>query len=184
MLGTIASNIVGLVSIPVWIVGGNAQPKKVLACLDNSDCAMAALNHLSRTLDVSKNIEITLFHAVSGFSGFRNLVRQVFASAGDQAAVENIERELRESAKLMEPSFDKARAILISNGVDPTAIHEKVASGAVSPAQGIIDEAEQGGYDTIITGRKGLAKTSEYLMGRVSSKVVHLAKDKTVWVVC
>ncbi|MGA2403365.1 MAG: universal stress protein, partial [Syntrophobacteraceae bacterium] len=83
MLGSVASHILGIVSIPVWIVGGKHRPIKVLACLDSSEGAMLGLSHLSDVLGASKNCDITLFHAVGGFRSFRNLVREVFSSAGD-----------------------------------------------------------------------------------------------------
>ena len=62
MLGSVASNILGLVFLPVWIVGDKTRPLKVLMCLDNSEGAMVALNHLADVHGTSKNCEITLFH--------------------------------------------------------------------------------------------------------------------------
>ena len=97
--------------------------------------------------------------------------------------VERIERELDVAAKLLEPSFDKARAALISSGVDTGRIHQKIISGASNAAQAIIDEAEKEGYDTIVVGRRGLSKVEQLIMGRVSNRVIHMAKDRTVWVV-
>ncbi|HYA43071.1 MAG TPA: universal stress protein [Syntrophobacteraceae bacterium] len=184
MLGTVAEHIVGLAPIPVWIVGGNHLPAKVLACLDGSEGSMVSLAHLAEALDTSKSIEITLFHAVHGFHSFRNFMREVFSSHEDKTAIEKIDSELDKAAALMEPSFDKAKATLISRGVDPALIHQKVARGAGNPAHAIIEEAEKGEYDTILVGRRGLSRGEEFIMGRVSSRVMHMAKDKTVWVVC
>jgi nucleotide-binding universal stress UspA family protein len=184
MLGSVAEHILGLVPIPMWVVGGNSLPMKVLACLDGSEGSMLALTHLADVLDISKNFEITLFHAVPGFRGLRSFVREVFSSEGDKTAVEQIDRELDKAAAALEPSFDNARAALTSRGVDPARIQQKVARGAGGPAQAIVEEAEKGEYDTILVGRKGLSKVEEHTMGRVSRRVIHMAKDKTVWVVC
>ena len=41
----------------------------------------------------------------------------------------------------------------------------------------------EGGYGTIVVGRRGLSKVYEFFMGRVSDKVLHLAKDMAVWIV-
>jgi nucleotide-binding universal stress UspA family protein len=184
MLGSVAEHILGLVPIPMWIVGGGSRPIKVLACLDGSEESMLALTHLADVLDTSKNFEITLFHVVPGFHSFRNFVREVFSSEGDKTAIEQIDRELDKAAAALEPSFDKARAALISRGVDPARIQQKIARGAGNSAQAIVEEAEKGGYDTILVGRRGLSKVEEYTMGRVSNRVIHMAKDRTVWVVC
>ncbi|MGO9312962.1 MAG: universal stress protein [Syntrophobacteraceae bacterium] len=183
MLGSVASNILGLVSIPVWIVGGKYLPKKFLLCLTDSEGAMLALSHVSEVLGASKDCEVMLLHAVRSFRGFRNFVREAFSSEGDKTEVERIERELDAAAKLLEPSFDKARAALVSSGVDTGRIHQKIISGASNAAQAIIDEAEKGGYDTIVVGRRGLSKVGQLIMGRVSNRVIHMAKDRTVWVV-
>jgi len=184
MLGSVAEHILGLVPIPMWIVGGDSRPIKVLACLDGSEESMLALTHLADVLDISKNFEITLFHAVPGFRGLRNFVREVFSPEEDKTAIEQIDRELDKAAAALEPSFDKARATLISRGVDPARIQQKIARDAGGPAQTIVEEAEKGEYDTILVGRKGLSKVEEHTMGRVSHRVIHMAKDKTVWVVC
>jgi nucleotide-binding universal stress UspA family protein len=184
MLGSVAEHIVGFTHIPVWIVGGNHTASKVLACLDVSEGSMLSLAHLADVLDASQKIEITLFHVVQGFHSFRNFMREVFSSHEDDAAIEKIHNELDKAATLMAPSFDKARAILISHGVDPALIHQKVARGAGNAAHAIIEEAEKGQYDTILLGRRGLSKAEEFIMGRVSNRVMHMARDKTVWVVC
>ncbi|MFZ0931115.1 MAG: universal stress protein [Syntrophobacteraceae bacterium] len=184
MLGSVAEHILGLVSIPVWIVGGESLPRNVLACLDASEGSLLALTHLGDVLDTSKDCEITLFHAVPSFHSLRNFMREVFSSKGDKATFEKIHAELDKAAGLMEPSFDKARAALISRGVDPARIHQKIARGESNTAQTIMEEAEKGEYDTILVGRRGLSKVEEFVMGRVSNRVIHMAKDRTVWVVC
>jgi nucleotide-binding universal stress UspA family protein len=184
MLGSVAEHILGLSRIPVWIVGGSRGPEKILACLDGSEGAMLSLAHLANTMGSSKRVEITLFHAVHGFHSFRNLMRGVFSSHEDKTTIEKIDSELDKAAALMEPSFEKARATLVSHGVDPALIHQKVARGAGNPAHAIIEEAEKGEFDTILVGRRGLSKGEEFITGRVSGRVVHMARDKTVWVVC
>jgi hypothetical protein len=46
-----------------------------------------------------------------------------------------------------------------------------------------MEEATKGGYGTIVVGRRGVSKVYEFLMGRVSNKVIQMAKDQAVWVV-
>jgi nucleotide-binding universal stress UspA family protein len=184
MLGSVAAHVVGFVPISVWIVGARRPPAKFLACLDGSEASMVALTYLADMLDTSKSFEITLFHAVHSFHGFRNFMREVFSLQEDKTAIAKMDSELDQAAALLEPSFEKARAILASRGVDPARINQKVARGASNAAHAIIEEAEKGEYDTIVVGRRGLSQFEEFMMGRVSNKVIHMAKDKTVWVVC
>jgi nucleotide-binding universal stress UspA family protein len=50
-------------------------------------------------------------------------------------------------------------------------------------ARDILKEAETGGYDTIVVGRKGHTRVKDFFMGSVSNKIIHLASDKAVIVV-
>ena len=59
----------------------------------------------------------------------------------------------------------------------------KLVTGARSRASGIIEEAEEGGYGTIVVGRRGMSGVEEFFMGSVSNKVLHLAKEMAVWIV-
>ncbi|MFZ2446143.1 MAG: universal stress protein [Syntrophobacteraceae bacterium] len=183
MLGSIAHKILELAPIPVWIVGGEAAPKKVLMCMDNSEGAMIAARHLSEVLGATGRCDVVLFHAVRGFSGFRKFIRDMFGSEGDQSAVENIEKELNGAAAALAPSFDKAAGVFAAAGTDPARISRKIVPGAGNSGNTIIEEAEKGGFDTIVVGRRGISRAEEFFMGRVSNKVVHLAKATTVWVV-
>lgn len=184
MLGSVAEHILGLVRIPLWIVGGSVRPAKVLVCLDGSDESKFSLAHLANVLDPSGGVEINLFHAVRSFHSFRNFMREVMSSEADSDAIEKVHSELDHAASMMQPSFDKARELLISGGVDPARIHQKIERGVSNAAHAIVQEAEEGGYDTILVGRRGLSRVEEFIMGSVSRKVIQLAKSRTVWVVC
>jgi nucleotide-binding universal stress UspA family protein len=42
---------------------------------------------------------------------------------------------------------------------------------------------QQGDFGTLVIGRRGVSRAEEFLFGSVTTKVTHLAKDCTVWVV-
>jgi nucleotide-binding universal stress UspA family protein len=44
------------------------------------------------------------------------------------------------------------------------------------PAAQIVDAANEGGFDVIVVGHRGLGRLSEVLLGVVSERVAHLAK--------
>jgi nucleotide-binding universal stress UspA family protein len=62
-------------------------------------------------------------------------------------------------------------------------INIRTVTGAHSRAAVIITEALKGGYGTIVVGRRGLTNVEEFIMGRVSNKVIHMAREMAVWVV-
>jgi nucleotide-binding universal stress UspA family protein len=152
-------------------------------CLDNSEGAMTAVKHLSSILGSTAAGEIIFFHAVRGFGGLRKFIRDVFTSEGDQAAIEDLEKELNTAAATLQPSFERAGAELFAAGVDPSRVTRKIVHGAGNSGNTIIEEAEKLGVDTIVVGRRGISRVEEIVMGRVSTKVIHLAKQMTVWVV-
>ncbi len=183
MLGSIANKILELVSVPVWIVGSPHPSRRVLMCMDNSEGAMQAVRYLALILGGSQKCEVALFHAVRGLGGLRKFIREVFSPDADKSEIAKLENELTEAARLLEPSFDRAGTALVSSGVAEDSITKKIGACAGNCANAIIEEAQNGGYDTIVVGRRGLSKVEEFVMGRVSSKVIHLAGEKTIWVV-
>lgn len=52
-----------------------------------------------------------------------------------------------------------------------------------SVAQEILDILKEGGFGTVVVGRRGVSKAEEFLFGSVSNKIIHSAKNCTVWVV-
>ncbi len=183
MLGSIAHKIIQLAHIPVWIVGSGQEPRKILICIDSSEGSMLAAGHVSKILDGSDKCDILLFHAARGITGLKKMMLEVFGSADHDSEIEKMEKQFAVAGKLIEPSFDKVRADLTAAGVEPGRIAQKITTGVANSGNAIIEEAEKGGYDTIVVGRRGLGKVEEFIMGRVSSKVLHMAKEKTVWIV-
>jgi nucleotide-binding universal stress UspA family protein len=47
----------------------------------------------------------------------------------------------------------------------------------------ILQEADEGRYGTIVMGRRGLSKVRQFLLGRVTNKVLQRAEKFTVWLV-
>ena len=64
-------------------------------------------------------------------------------------------------------ALGEATAILADRGVQARTV-ESIGH----PADAIVDAAEQGGYDLIIVGSRGLNAVARFLTGSVSSRVV------------
>lgn len=68
-------------------------------------------------------------------------------------------------------------------GFSPENVKLKIRKKEKGIAQDIMKEARDGGYDSIVVGRRGLSGLKEFFMGSVSNKVVHSAGDMAVIVV-
>jgi nucleotide-binding universal stress UspA family protein len=159
--GSIANKLIGrLINIPLCVVGGTLQIGKILMAIDASEGAMRALNYIGGMVDTS-HWEVTLFHAIREFDT----------------------EELRRAEKSMESVFETASSHLKEAGFNRNQISAKTVIEVHSRSAAIITEALKGGYGTIVVGRRGLTDVEEFVMGRVSNKVIHMAREMAVWVV-
>jgi nucleotide-binding universal stress UspA family protein len=141
-------------------VGGRSQIGKILVAVDASEGAMRAIDYTGAMVNTS-HWEVTLFHAIREFSA----------------------EELHRAEKSMESVIKTASSHLEEAGFNGNQISVKTVTGVHSRAAAIITEALKGGYGTIVVGRRGLTNVEEFIMGRVSNKVIHMAREMAVWVV-
>ena len=91
--------------------------------------------------------------------------------------------EPEEAEKNVENFFAEAIAYLKKFGLRSDQITTKIITGVASRAKAIVDEARNGEYGTIVVGRRRLSLLQKCYIGRVSNKIMQLAKDRAVWVV-
>jgi nucleotide-binding universal stress UspA family protein len=161
VLGSVATRLLEkLAFVPLFVVGRCQPPMKILLGLDSSDASARTVDYVGNTLS-GCDCDVTLAHVVRG---------------EEKEAVE-------EAAKKIGPVFNMAKSHLTHSGFNPSRIDTKIITGVLSRAGALVHEAEDGGYCTIVVGRKGVSKVSGFFIGRVSNKVVQLGGEKVVWVV-
>lgn len=174
IIGSVANKLIDTVShIPICTVGGKPNPERVLIALDESEGAMRTVDFVST---MGSTLKLTLFHVVRGFGICEQRYENLLALEREESWVEAGKKE-------MESVFQEARTRLLRSGIDPKFLTTKLIAGASSRSGAIIKEAKEGGYGTIVVGRRGLSKVKEFIMGRVSRKVIQMARDHAVWVV-
>lgn len=160
VLGSVASRLLEkLAFAPLVVVGENLPSDRVLLAVDGSESSMEAVESLAALLNGSK-MEITLLHV------FR----------GDEETYSKM------AQKKMSQVLAEAKDRLTRSGLEADRIDAQIVVGAASRAGTIIKKAREGGYGTIVVGRRGLSKIEEFFIGRVSNKVVQLARVGAVWV--
>ena len=161
VLGSVATKLLEKLGfMTLIVVGRDPQPGKVLVAFDGSEGSMRSVDYVGNTLGGS-DLDVTLLHVVR---------------EGDTLF-------MKEARERMDPIFEVAKSHLKSCGFDGKQISTKVLTDVPSRAGGIVETANEGGYGTIVVGRRGLSKVREFFMGRVSNKVMQLAKEEAVWVV-
>jgi len=156
-----------------------ADPKRIMVCVDGSEHAMAAVKYVGDIL-AFRDLEVVLFHVMMGMKSLQY---------GDPYYIPDEEVRLVDSRWLekvkmdMRPDIEEAKRKLVNSGHSPDKIDFEFITGASSRAGTILEEVEKGGYGTIVMGRRGLSKVADFFMGRVSNKVLHMAKKPAVWIV-
>ena len=83
---------------------------------------------------------------------------------------------------LIEEAAEKAKDLLLKAGFEEKNIVLRIEEQKKGIARDIINEAKSG-YDAIVMGRRGLSSITGFILGSVSQKVLHSAKNISIVVV-
>lgn len=155
--------------------------QKILIAMDESDYSMKAVRYVADTVN-PKVVEITLFSVLPEAPGTglekEPSLHPVFASK--MLELKGLTEEKR---KIMESVTGSANTILKEAGIPAKKINVKIQVKKVGIARDIILEAQEGRYNTVVVGRRGVSGIKEFVLGSISNKVIHFARNCTVWVV-
>ncbi|MFP4389781.1 MAG: universal stress protein [Desulfococcaceae bacterium] len=176
IMGSVAKKVVEYSQvIPVWIVDGKVESRRILLAVDGSESARRAVDHVSFMLMNSPHVYVTLFH--------------VTAWLGESCEMGPSEAEEDDPEKLIAQRdgrcFDSfiigARKKFIEAGLSPKQIDVRQVKKTISVARSIVSEAEAGRYGTVVVGRKGVDRA--FYTGSVSNFVLDRSSDRAVWLV-
>jgi len=175
LLGSVSNKAVELIGdIPVWLIGGDVRSRKILVAVDGSENSAKAVNYLAE-FGFNPPAEISLCHVIRGRESFGAPVFEF-----DQEIEFRLEESLKEGLAQMFADYGEC---LIKAGISSQRISAKCITRSFSRAGDLVREAHQGGYGTIVMGRRGISKVREFLMGRVTTKVLNGAEGLAVWIV-
>jgi nucleotide-binding universal stress UspA family protein len=173
IVGSVANKIVEKASfLPVLMIGQIPPDENILIAIDGSESTIRAVDYIADTLG-GFDFKIHLIHVIRGVMNLHPGSPHLFLP---KDAAEQLQKEIN-------AVFEKTIRRLIEAGFQENQIKTRIISGAQSRAGAIIQEARDHEYGTIVIGRKGLSKVQEFLMGRVSNKVIHTVRNRAVWVV-
>lgn len=156
---------------------------KLLIALDSSAGAWRAVEYVAKTFGRNSGVEVTLLHILSGLPP---------AFWDDGHVLQEKEREARkrlvagwqqDQEKKWQDLVNQAHQHFSAAGLAKGAVADKFKPKYYDVADDIIDEAQTGGYDTIVMGRRGLGMAKSLLLGSVTRKVVDGAKGCAVTIV-
>jgi len=187
IIGSIASKILSrLTNVPLWVVGEQAEDKNILIGMDPSVEAMNAVQYVASVLGGQDrpDLKIHLVHVVRALELLTVSYDPFFVPDERVEWMRRVEQQQMEEVRAkMGEVFENAKKILEDAGMRHKRIEVDIISGAYSRAATLVEEARKRQCGTIVVGRRGLSKIEEFFLGRVSSKVLQMAPDKTVWIV-
>lgn len=160
--------------IPVWAVGGEVTSKKILVAIDGSEGALRAADHVGLMLGDNPDVQITLLHITPRL---RDFCKIDFEEEGD-----DIQEVIIDGDKQCVDSFYiHAKKKFRDAGLRPDQIEIMEVKSTINIGKTIVDEAEKGGFGTIVIGRRGT--NNSFFMGSVSRRVLTEASNCAVWLV-
>ncbi len=135
--------------------------RKYLLAADGSDNSRRAAYFLLDLVREHKQAEVTVVHVIN--------VRKEIFNYSVFADIDAIEKIVREQGKQV---VDDMVAIFENEGIK---VNKVVLEG--DPGQEIAWFAEEGGFNQIVMGSRGLSNIKGLVMGSVSHQVLHYAKN-------
>ena len=146
--------------------------KNILIAVDTSENSRRAVAYVGDMLGGVEGFNVTLLHVIP------DPEEDYFQSEAERESWIESYRS-RTDAVLKE-----YRDMLVSAGFPATAVGQHTPRRyCPSMAECILAEHQNKAYSTIVVGRHGLSRKEEFLFGSISNKIVHHARNCTVWVV-
>ncbi len=170
IIGSVSNKVLQGSGLPLWLVEGRHLPLPVLIAVDGSEQAMRAVDHAGFILEGRDDVPVTLFHVPPPLPGAARGPVSPEACSGEVA-----ERDY--------PFLARAREELLRAGVPEASVRVSACRRGRDPSRALLREAHEGGYGTVVLGRRGLTGARAFFLGSVSSKLVSGARQMAVWVV-
>ena len=138
---------------------------KILLCVDNSEVSKKAVEKAFQI--IQKDSEVTIFTVVDDFFMESNPTWEIFGTGPLMSYEEKmalLERGKTIGEKLLKEVAEKTSHAGFRN------VSSKLVHG--TPRQMICDECQEGKYDVVCVGARGLGKIQKILLGSTSDYVV------------
>lgn len=155
--------------------------KKILIALDDSISAMRAVEYAGSQFSGLGDLQIELVHVLPNLPAIFWDEGHILSEDEKKERKRVVDKWIADRKARMEPVFRKASEVLTKNSVKPQQIVAKSISDSTDVSQSILEEARDGGYQTIVIGRCN--HTAKHLLGSVSGRIVNQAAGMAVTVI-
>ncbi len=171
-LGSVSTKLIEkTICLPVMLAGIQKVNHSILIAVDGSQGAKRAVEFTAQIIEHS-HCSVVLCSVFRDFEIYDETKKQKKAIPCITTVFEEIETAVRDAGQILENS-----------GIRRKNIVYKIIQGAKSRTDAIVEAARQENCDTIVFGRRGKSDVTSFDIGSVPWKVIHGAKEMTVWMV-
>ena len=150
--------------------------QKILLGVDGSEAAMQAVTAAGTLMQFRNSSRITLFYGAPDphLSSLTKLLRLT------PAAVEEYQRVLSLQEHRV---LERAEKVLLDMGYEAERVTIRGEGKCHDPAGRMLQLATSEGFEVIALARSSAPRLKRVLMGSVTSRLIHLADEKALWVI-
>jgi len=152
--------------------------KKILLAVDSSIHSKHAIQYAVKMASVVKDFTCTLLHVQPAISQFL-----LDEARTDFKAKDELKRVIRRNGEEAQRMLEKYKAQMGRMGIGEECIDMVIQPRLLGLAKDILDRAQEGLYDAIVVGRRGLSRAQKAFMGSVTGKLVEHSRVIPVWMV-
>jgi nucleotide-binding universal stress UspA family protein len=157
--------------------------RKIIIAVDGSPCALKAVDYTARQFSGITDVRITLLHVLPYLATSLWDDGHILTKEEREARKKVVDTWTRNQQQRAEPIFREAVQTLTRKGILPEQIETKTISDSSDVAESILEETRNGGYQTLVVGRRGVTAAKRFLMGSVTNKVINQGAGSAICVV-
>jgi nucleotide-binding universal stress UspA family protein len=152
--------------------------KKILLPVDDSIHSRNAIHYAVRISSEVKNLTYTLYHVQPSISHF--LLEEAKTDELRQMDLNHLAQKNEHVSRAL---LEKSKKSMTDLGVYSGHIQVVTQPRKLGRAKDIIEYAQQGHYDAIIVGRRGISRLQETFAGSITSNLLEHSRIIPVWVI-
>ena len=155
--------------------------KKTLIAIDDSKSAMKAVEYAAQQFGGASDLHIALVHVLPNLPALFWDEGHILNEEEKKERKKVVDKWLADRKAKIEPVFKKAVETLSMKGIQPQQIQTKTISDSTDVAGSLLEEAKDGGYQTVIIGR--CDRSAKHLLGSITSRVVNQGSGVAITIV-
>jgi nucleotide-binding universal stress UspA family protein len=164
---------------PLWLVDGKgSKSRRVLIAMDETPRAIELARQAGRMLRGLTAVHILFYHYCSPFTET--------LSSEERKRMKDSEKEVveRERARMAQIAKE-AKEALMAEGMNPRSLNYQFqydpSARSKKISRAILSKLHEGGYGTLLLGRKGKTGAREFRIGSVTLRIITEVQHCAVW---